>query len=264
MEDAIAAARIIEPAAARNLLDYAGAFQRAGSELTPSAIRCAGGIAAFTGVESPLTTVKGAGPEIVDEDIDRAEAFFRHHAAERVVFELAPWVAAGVDALLTRRGYAITSIETVMVREAPLTAQAARQCVREMDRGLWVDLLLKAYELPDNPAWRRLASAAADLPQAMNLGVFDASQLPQGGWVAAAQVVPTLGVAIFSNDATIPLVRRRGYQTALIRERLRHAATFDVTCAAAEVDPGSASERNYLRCGFRPVYTRSHYSRSLH
>jgi hypothetical protein len=33
--------------------------------------------------------------------------------------------------------------------------------------------------------------------------------------------------------------------------------------AVAEVEPGSTSERNYLRCGFTIAYTRTHYSRAL-
>lgn len=48
---------LIERAMARNLRDYNSAYAREHPNVDATSIDVAGGIAAFTGVESPLTTV---------------------------------------------------------------------------------------------------------------------------------------------------------------------------------------------------------------
>jgi hypothetical protein len=56
---------------------------------------------------------------------------------------------------------------------------------------------------------------------------------------------------------------RAGAQTALIFARMAVAATRPFAFWAAEVAPGSTSERNYLRRGFDIGYTRAHCTRAL-
>jgi GNAT superfamily N-acetyltransferase len=65
------------------------------------------------------------------------------------------------------------------------------------------------------------------------------------------------GVALFGGSATIPELRRRGLQTALLHERMRYA--FDRGCdlAMMAAQPGSDSQRNAERKGFRIAYTRT-------
>ena len=74
--DVRAILQIIESAVAQNLRDYVDAVQLVAPDLRAAAAACAGGTAAFIGVGSPLTTVKGAGPEITNHELDAAEAFF--------------------------------------------------------------------------------------------------------------------------------------------------------------------------------------------
>lgn len=71
-----------------------------------------------------------------------------------------------------------------------------------------------------------------------------------------AAVTCSSGVALLFADSTRPAYRGRGAQPALIRARLAHARTHKCNVAMAVVEPGSGSERNYLRCGFRKVYQR--------
>jgi hypothetical protein len=49
-----------------------------------AALEIGGGIAAFTGIDSPLSTIKGAGSAVTDNDIDAAERFFRAQGAGQV------------------------------------------------------------------------------------------------------------------------------------------------------------------------------------
>jgi GNAT superfamily N-acetyltransferase len=64
------------------------------------------------------------------------------------------------------------------------------------------------------------------------------------------------GVALFSGAATVPEMRRRGLQSALIRERMRYAAAQGCDLAVMVAEAGSESQRNAERRGFRIAYTR--------
>jgi GNAT superfamily N-acetyltransferase len=64
------------------------------------------------------------------------------------------------------------------------------------------------------------------------------------------------GVAWFGGAATVPELRRRGLQGALLRERMRYAAAHGCDLAMMVAQPGSNSQRNTERNGFRVAYTR--------
>ena len=50
--------------------------------------------------------------------------------------------------------------------------------------------------------------------------------------------------------------RRASLQAKLIQERLSRAAQAGCDMATADTEPGSASQRNYEKLGFRVAYTR--------
>ena len=80
-------------------------------------------------------------------------------------------------------------------------------------------------------------------------------EIAAGGWVAADQQL-----AEFYGAATLASFRRRGAQSSLISARLTWAVEQGCDLAAATTQPGSSSQRNYERAGFRVVYTRSRKS----
>lgn len=250
---------LVEQAFARNLADFVEAMQQVAPDAGAAAASCGDGVAAFLGVDSPLTTVKGASSPLSDEEIEAAEAFFRDHGARKATFELAPWISAETEERLFRRGYGIVDHEDVVVRERPQSSVSPEQAVSLVAEHDWAALQLRVNDEDPSAEWRALAEVSAILPGAIRLGLRDGEE----GWVACAQLVPAPQVGIFGNDATLTSARRRGAQTALILERLKMAATLPFALLAAEVAPGSSSERNYLRCGFRVVYTRAHYARQL-
>lgn len=59
------------------------------------------------------------------------------------------------------------------------------------------------------------------------------------------------GVAAFHGTATLPEFRGRGMQTALLAHRLNTAAQAGAKLASVFVTPGTGSERNVERAGFR-------------
>jgi GNAT superfamily N-acetyltransferase len=102
----------------------------------------------------------------------------------------------------------------------------------------------------------------------------DASELEIGGivsrmkgtrlYLAMAGHTPASGGALFLHDrigilfcdSTLPAWRGNGFQRDLIGARLQ--AAWDAGCefAAATVERGSSSAKNYMRCGFRHLYSR--------
>jgi GNAT superfamily N-acetyltransferase len=70
------------------------------------------------------------------------------------------------------------------------------------------------------------------------------------------------GVALFAGAATIPQMRRRGLQAALLQERMRYAFDHGCDLAMMVAEAGSESQRNAERKGFRIAYTRMKWSLS--
>jgi GNAT superfamily N-acetyltransferase len=64
------------------------------------------------------------------------------------------------------------------------------------------------------------------------------------------------GIALLAGASTIPSQRKQGAQKALLEARLRHAAEQGCDLAMMGALPGSASQRNAERQGFRIAYTR--------
>jgi hypothetical protein len=68
------------------------------------------------------------------------------------------------------------------------------------------------------------------------------------------------GVALLAGASTIPEGRRQGAQLALLEGRLRYSAEQGCDIAMMCALPGSASQRNAERQGFRIAYTRIKWS----
>jgi len=69
------------------------------------------------------------------------------------------------------------------------------------------------------------------------------------------------GIAVLGGASTIPTARRQGAQAALLQARLEYAAERGVDLAMLVAGPGTGSQRNAERQGFRPAYVRSKWVR---
>ena len=70
------------------------------------------------------------------------------------------------------------------------------------------------------------------------------------------------GVALMAGASTVPEGRRQGAQLALLDARFRFAAYQGCDVAMMCASPGSASQRNAERHGFRIAYTRTKWQLS--
>jgi GNAT superfamily N-acetyltransferase len=78
--------------------------------------------------------------------------------------------------------------------------------------------------------------------------------------IAAGGLTIAGDVALLAGASTVPSARRQGAQNALLEERLRYAAAHGCTVAMMVTLPGSGSQRNSERNGFRIAYTRTKWS----
>jgi len=248
--------------AAEAAINAATAF--AYQQLNPDAVAAvetiAGGQAIYLGLGSPLSQAIGVGMNgpVSEDDLDRLEEFYRSRKSG-VTISLCPFADFALPGLLSARGYRISHFENTMARPLiqladPAGPPAAGVRVRRAAGGeaeLWTRLVLAGFEMDPTPETVELFISLFHAPGDVLLALAD-GQPAGGGCMAVHQKV-----ALFAGDSTLPEFRGRGAQRALIGARLEMAAQAGCDLAMACTQPGSVSERNYERHGFRVVYTKA-------
>ena len=257
----LALSRRLERAEGHACLQYAEAQRRLFPESDAAWIECAGAYAVFNGVDSPITQSFGLGifEELTPDSLDSIERFFLDRGAQ-VHHEVSP--LAGVPALdlLCKRNYRPIEISNVLYRSVEQPAAQPQADIRVRVTGpeetqLWTDISAKgwSYEHPELLDFL-LQLGAISTAREQSL-CFLAEIDGQPG--AAGVLCMHGGVALFGGSATVPELRRRGLQTALLHERMRYAFDHGCDLAMMVAVPGSDSQRNAERKGFRIAYTRT-------
>jgi GNAT superfamily N-acetyltransferase len=231
-------------------------FPDSGSEW----IECAGAYAVFDGVGAPTTQTFGLGlfEELEAASLEMMEKFFKQRHAV-VNHEVSPHVGVAALDLLCSRGYKPLELSNVMFRsiEAPQVSQREDVRVRvtgEEEAELWADISSRGWthehpELVDFLKGMGVICAARKGSPCF-LAEFD-------GQPGAAGVLSIHeGVALFAGAATVPELRRRGLQNALLEARMQYAFEQGCDLAMMVTEIGSDSQRNAQRQGFQVGYTR--------
>lgn len=226
------------------------------------ALPVAGGYAMFAGAQSPLTQAIGLGMSgpVAAAELDQVEAFYRERdAAVRV--ELCPLADPSLPALFAERGYRVEEYSNVLARALSPDDLAAPARSEVQVR----------VALPDEAEeWARTVAEGIAEDEAVDSSLLElfftffhlstttCFLASVGGQPAGGGVVATdQGVAALFAAATHPAFRNRGVQTALLRARLAFAMEAGCEVAMVITLPGSTSQRNAERQGFRVMYTRS-------
>lgn len=227
----------------------------------------AGTYAMFDGPESPLTQTFGLGlfePFLADE-FDRVEAFFVERGAA-TFHEVCSFAPRETIALLSTRGYSPIEASTVLVRpiSAPVAPSSSDITVRPIDvseSDAWSSVAAEGWgsEMPELRGF--LEEMGAVVSRARGVTCFVAEREKTA--IATAALNICNGVALLAGAATVPSARRQGAQRELFRARLAFAASRGIDLAMVVTQPGSASQRNAERQGFRPVYTRAKWHRPM-
>lgn len=224
-------------------------------------IESAGAYAVFDGVDSPVTQTFGLGifEQTTPAALDAIESFFRDHGAP-VFHEVSPFAGVSTFDLLSRRNYRPIEISNVLCMpvERPTTDLPPDTRVRVIGRDeeqLWTDISMRGWA-HEHPELRDFLLEIGTISSAREQSPCFLAEV-DGKPGAAGVLCLHEGVALFGGSATVPELRRRGLQTALLYERMRYAVDHGCDLAMIAVQPGSDSQRNAERKGFRIAYTRT-------
>ena len=224
-------------------------------------IECAGAYAVFDSIDSPVTQTFGLGifEPLSEASLDVIERFFLNRGSQ-VMHEVCPLAGVAALNLLCARHYRPIEISSVMYRpvEKPAAQDFGSIRVRitgPEDAQLWAAIGAKgwAHEHPELLDFALQLGAISSVRK--NSPCFLAEFEGQPG--AAGALCVHDGVALFAGAATIPEMRRRGLQAALLQARMGYAFDHGCDLAMMVAEAGSNSQRNAERKGFRVAYTRT-------
>jgi GNAT superfamily N-acetyltransferase len=254
----------LERTEARANASFVEARARISPETNAEWIEVAGAYAMFDGVESPLTQTFGLGlfGEISNAELDALEAFYKKYDAP-VFHEVSPLAEASLINLLNERNYRPCELTSVMFQEIGGE--------NSFDLRINPDIKTRIIEAGEEEIWARTsaggwATEMEGLAEFMfNFGRISAQATGgfpflaelEGAPVSAGMLFIYDDVAILAGASTVPEGRRKGAQSALLDARLKFAGAQGCRIATMGASPGSQSQRNAEKNGFRVAYTRT-------
>src|SRR5262245_54122648 len=262
----LALSRRLERAEGRSSADFVEARARLFPERGAEWIEVAGAYAMFDGIGSPVTQTFGLGvvDPVTQADMEKIEEFFKQRGAH-VHHEVSPLADASLLTLLNGRGYQPIELTSVMYRPigsgvqpaSPRNEKVQSRLMRDGEEELWARTAARG--------WSELTEFADTILELLSVTAKRAGGLSflaelDGRPIAMGAMFIHDGVALLAGASTIPEWRRQGAQLALLESRLRFAAEKGCDIAMMCALPGSASQRNAERQGFRVAYTRIKWS----
>jgi GNAT superfamily N-acetyltransferase len=252
-------ARRIERAEASLSSDVAAAARQDPSGEKIFIRELGGGVAAFTGVDSPITKVIGVGfGELpADQQLDSIRA------------EVATLADPEFCARLTRRGYILRGFENVLGRriteeDGAELERSGIDVVEASNAAEWNDIVITGFEHLDTGV---VSAPAESFPRAELERILDDTASSRGfkrylarvrGNAAGGASLRVFdGIAQLCGAATLPQFRRQGVQTALFKTRLRDAWHAGCDIAVVTTQPGTKSQENAQLRGFQLLYARA-------
>lgn len=259
----LALSRRLEKAEGRSNLE----FVEARAQLSPQSGACwievAGAYAMYDGVGSPLTQTFGLGmfEPATEAALAELEEFYGSRGAE-VFHEFSPLASASALALLNEGGYQPIEFTSVMfkpirqgLRQAAAGAERLRvRTVSEGEYDLWAQTAARGWST-EHPELTDFMLELSQVSAQRAGGLSFVAEL-DGEPIAAGALSICEGVALLAGASTVPEARKQGAQRALLETRLAVAAERGCDLAMMCALPGSASQRNAERQGFRIAYTR--------
>jgi GNAT superfamily N-acetyltransferase len=261
-------ARRLERTEAQGNISFVEARAKAFPDRGATWIEVAGTYASFDGVGSPITQTFGLGvfEPITAAQMNEIEEFFRSRDSE-VFHEVCPLADASVFELIRQRSYQPMEFSNVLYRpiDPDLRLPASRN----------EEIKVRVVEKDEIDLWAQTAcegwsefTEVADFLTELNQVVAQSSGLSflaevKGQPIAAGRLTIAGDVALLAGASTVPNARRQGAQNALLEDRLRYAAAHGCRDAMMVTLPGSGSQRNSERNGFRIAYTRTKWTQDF-
>jgi acetyltransferase (GNAT) family protein len=254
----------LERAEGYSCAQHAAARRRVSPEVGAEWMEHAGAYAAFDGPESPITQSFGLGlsEPLTPSILEVFEHFFESRDA-LVEHEMSPFAGPDALALLCARDYRPIEVSSVLCQRVDRAAADRTTTVRvrvidASEGDIWTDVCLRGWaHLPE------LREVLQDLGRITLAREATLCFLAEIDGTPAAAAILSLhdGIALFGGSTTVPELRRRGAHHALLQARMRHAHAYGCELAMVVAPPGSDSQRNAERAGFRLAYTRTKWRR---
>ncbi|KTD32321.1 putative Acetyltransferase, GNAT family [Legionella moravica] len=218
-----------------------------------------GGAACFSGFDSFLSQVVGWGFRTKSRhfktEIEIIEHFYKGLGHSRVDIELCPYVGNDLIGFLSERGYRVSEINNV----------SALDLSSFKSEGYWDSPYeMRVVSSDEVHHWARRVAMGFGYPEAQEqfthyanakgvtaFGVYDEGEIIAGATVAMHEDVCDLGVT-----STLPAYRGKGLQKKLLMIRLNFARQHGLVMATVTTEPGTISDLNVQKSGFRCAYTR--------
>jgi GNAT superfamily N-acetyltransferase len=255
--------RRLERTEARSNASFVEARARAFPEIGAEWIDVCGAYAMFDGVDSPLTQTFGLGlfDPVAASDLDRIERFFQERGAP-VFHEVSPLADPAIFPLLNQRGYQPCEFTTVLFRQIAPGFSYAELRNEDIQVRLTTADEVELWANTSSRGWSEFPELAEFM---LTFGKVVAQRADGLSFIAELNGTPIAtgamsiydDVALLAGASTVPEGRKQGAQLALLDSRLRYAAEHGCNIATMGALPGSASQRNAERQGFRIAYTRT-------
>lgn len=251
-------ARLLELSETRLAWRSVDMMQEIAPEAGSARLFLAGGVAAYCGAGSPLTHAIGLGMRgaVPAQELDQLEEFYFSRGSFTNV-DVSPFAHVSLPEQLGQRGFRPVEWNQVLIRpvqpeDARLPSSPDMAVHTQAQESEWAHTVMRGFMERDN-----LLPDEVTLSRVLYRLSNPAFLLQRGEQAIAAAGYTVYGtLAAFFADSTLVTARRRGAHSALIAARLRAAARAGCTLATVTTLPGSGSQRDYERAGFRVLYTK--------
>jgi GNAT superfamily N-acetyltransferase len=201
----------------------------------------------------------GFAGEVTPEQIQHVEDFYFQREADAQI-DVCPYAHPSLFEAVNRRGFQVAEFNQTLARWiVPGEVFAARcsdfsvRVVRGNEAQEWSAVLAQVFFEDHAPQFGKFFLPWVNEKNALCLGAFIDGKMVGG---AGGLIVPEHKMAGFFGAATLPAFRGRGIQSALMLERLRIVQQAGCDLAVTLTMPGTTSQRNVERAGFRTAYTK--------
>lgn len=254
----------LERTEARSNVDFVETRRAMFPESRVEWMTAAGGFAMFDGIESPLTQTFGLGvfDQITAADLDSIEEFFRKRGAP-IFHEVSPHADAAFIEMLNERGYKPFEFSSVLYRslenaeefDSQSNAKVTTRIIAPGEEKIWAQTSANGWATEMEGLAEFMFEFGQISARCPNGFAFLAEI--EGKPISSGMLFVDKDVALLAGTSTVPEMRGRGGQSALLKARLQFAAERGCKIAMMGAAPGSQSQKNAEKNHFRLAYTRT-------
>ena len=228
-----------------------------------------GTYAMFDGLESPFTQTFGLGlfNKLTCQDLEAIEKFYNRFSAP-IFHEISPMADPEHIEILSKQGYQPIEMTNILYKalskENPSQDKVHSEITsRKLCKGeekLWSAISAEGWSA-GMPEYTEFMNQLSQV-MACSMGALPFFADYKSKPISTGILYIYDDVALLAGDSTILEGRNRGGQNALIDARLNYATTQGCSLAMIAASPGSQSQKNAEKNGFRVAYTRTKWKLS--